>query len=379
MIGRESREGEGAVSKTQKEERPTAIDLFAGCGGVTTGLRAAGFHVLAAVENDPAAATVFRKNHRRVELFGDITQVNLLSLKRRLGLRKGRLSLLAGCPPCQGFSTMTTLNGRYKVDDDRNALINYFGHFVADLLPETVMLENVPGLGSERRFALFRGELQRLGYQAHWQVVDARDYGVPQRRRRLVLMASRHGMLKFPGAADEVVTVRDAIARLPKAGTSGDDAHDVPECRSPEIQKLIKDIPKDGGSRSDLGTKRQLKCHKRCDGFKDVYGRMAWDDVSPTITSGCFNPSKGRFLHPVENRCITMREAALLQSFPENYRLPMEFGKQAIACMIGNALPPEMVRRFAGVIRVHLRSRQGSLVNRRQGRLHERASQTPAS
>jgi DNA (cytosine-5)-methyltransferase 1 len=117
--------------------------------------------------------------------------------------------------------------------------------------------------------------------------------------------------------------------------------------RSKRVADLIRDIPKDGGSRGDLPKKRQLACHKKSDGFRDVYGRMAWDKVSPTITGGCFNPSKGRFLHPVKNRTITMREAALLQSFPRSYKFNSDIGTQAIALMIGNALPPEFIRRHA--------------------------------
>ena len=117
------------------------------------------------------------------------------------------------------------------------------------------------------------------------------------------------------------------------------------ERRTDRIQKLIKRIPKDGGSRKDLGKKAQLACHKKCDGFKDIYGRMAWDKVSPTITSGCTNPSKGRFLHPDENRAITLREAAELQTFPKDYSFPLKVGKEQVASMIGNALPPEFIRK----------------------------------
>ena len=124
--------------------------------------------------------------------------------------------------------------------------------------------------------------------------------------------------------------------------------HDIPELRrSQKVAALIRDIPKNGGSRSDLPRSRQLACHKKSDGFKDIYGRMAWDKVAPTITGGCFNPSKGRFLHPVENRAITMREAALLQGFPRRYIFDTKSGKQRIALMIGNALPPEFIRRHA--------------------------------
>ena len=117
---------------------------------------------------------------------------------------------------------------------------------------------------------------------------------------------------------------------------------------------LIRLIPKDGGSRLDLGRQRQLGCHRRCDGFKDVYGRMAWDDVSPTVTGGCVNPSKGRFLHPTKNRCVTLREAALLQSFPPTYRFSLRRGKFPAAQMIGNALPPEFIRRHAKQVGKHL-------------------------
>lgn len=339
---------------SRRKPKFTAIDLFSGCGGVTVGLRSAGFRVLAAVENAPAALKVYRDNHRRVELFGDIVMLNALSLKRKLGLRKGSLDLLVGCPPCQGFSTLTTRNGHWDVADERNNLINHFGRLVEELLPRTVMMENVPGLGSDRRFTKFCGLLGKLGYDFDWSVVNAADYGVPQRRRRLVLLASRFGSIAFPDAEPERHTVREAIAHLPTAGRSGDAIHDLPEQRSEKVRRIIKLIPKDGGSRTDLPRSQQLRCHRKSDGFKDIYGRMAWDDVSPTITSGCFNPSKGRFLHPVEDRCITMREAALLQSFPDNYRFDAAVGKQTLASLIGNALPPELVRRFALEVRKHL-------------------------
>jgi DNA (cytosine-5)-methyltransferase 1 len=123
------------------------------------------------------------------------------------------------------------------------------------------------------------------------------------------------------------------------------------ENRSKEVRELIALIPKNGGSRSDLPKRYQLDCHKRSDGFSDVYGRMAWDDVSPTITSGCHNPSKGRFLHPSQNRTITLREAAILQGFPRRYRFNVDHGKESIALMIGNALPPPFIAAHAGALR----------------------------
>jgi DNA (cytosine-5)-methyltransferase 1 len=142
-------------------------------------------------------------------------------------------------------------------------------------------------------------------------------------------------------------------------GKSRDALHNIPEkVRTARIQKLIRDIPKNGGSRRDLPKSRQLKCHQRSNGFYDIYGRMAWDEVAPTITSGCFNPSKGRFLHPDKDRAITMREAALLQGFPRSYIFDLSPGKEAIALMIGNALPPEFIRRHALQIRRALEERK---------------------
>jgi DNA (cytosine-5)-methyltransferase 1 len=271
-----------------------------------------------------------------------------------LAIEKGELDLLAGCPPCQGFSTTRTLNGHNKVIDDRNDLVFEFLRLVKGLLPRAVMLENVPGLAKDDRIIRFQRSLRGLGYSVDHRVLDVADYGVPQRRHRVVLLAGRSGPIEFAKPARKRRTVRQAIEYLRPAGESGDAVHDLPEKRAKRIRNLIAKVPKDGGSRADLPRRLRLKCHKTCDGFKDVYGRMAWDDVAPTLTTGCFNPSKGRFLHPEENRTITMREAAILQSFPRRYKFPAKLGKVALATQIGNALPPEFVRRHAIAVRNYL-------------------------
>jgi DNA (cytosine-5)-methyltransferase 1 len=147
--------------------------------------------------------------------------------------------------------------------------------------------------------------------------------------------------------------VKEAFNKLGRR-IKNDPLHDFPETRSERVKALIRLIPRDGGSRMDLGDEHQLDCHRRCDGFSDVYGRMAWNKVSPTITGGCCNPSKGRFLHPTRDRNITLREAALLQTFPPSYFFSLRRGKFATAQMIGNALPPEFIRRHGVVIRQHL-------------------------
>lgn len=246
---------------------------------------------------------------------------------------------------------MRTLNGSLSVDDPRNDLLFEVLRFVDDLRPKAVMIENVPGLGEDRKFAVFCDWMKAAGYIGDQHVFNAAEFGVPQRRKRLIYLAGLHKKIPFAEPVQITLTVKDAIGVLPKAGESGDPLHDLPESRTPRVMQLIRRIPKDGGSRTDLPKEDQLDCHKRCNGFKDVYGRMAWNEVSPTITSGCFNPSKGRFLHPEEDRAITMREAALLQGFPRQYKFPTRGGKCAVAMMIGNALPPPFIAAHARKVR----------------------------
>jgi DNA (cytosine-5)-methyltransferase 1 len=332
---------------------PTAIDLFAGAGGLTLGLRWARFRVVGAVEIDSLAAETYRMNFPRIRLWEmDIRKLSVARVLRDLDLRPGQLDLLAGCPPCQGFSTMRTMNGRHTVSDDRNDLVLEFERFVRGLRPKSVMLENVPGLASDERLARLVSLIEVMGYHVSTEVLDASQFGVPQRRRRMILVAGRRRTIPLARLERQCYTVRDAIASLKPAGHSGDPLHDLPERRDPRVAELIAQIPKDGGSRAALDA--QLECHASFDGFHDVYGRMAWDSVAPTITSGCVNPSKGRFLHPTENRAITLREASLLQGFPPDYQFSLRRGKYAAAQMIGNALPPELVRRHAAEIRSRL-------------------------
>jgi DNA (cytosine-5)-methyltransferase 1 len=347
-----------AVRK-QSIGRPRAIDLFSGCGGLTLGLKQAGFDVLAAVELDATAIKTYKANHKNVTIKHiDIRKLSAAGLRRQLGLRPGQLELLAGCPPCQGFSRLRTRNGANQNRDGRNSLIREMLRFARAFRPKAIMMENVPRLARHKLFRDLCKGLRQLGYRLAFEVKDAALFGVPQRRQRLILLAGRGFDIQFAPEARRARTVRSAIGGMAEPGISRDDLHNVPERRTERVLKLIHDIPKDGGSRNDLPRNRQLNCHRNSNGFNDIYGRMAWDAVAPTITSGCINPSKGRFLHPEQDRAITLREAALLQGFPRSYIFDLDSGKEAIALMIGNALPPELIRRHAVEIERALHQRK---------------------
>jgi len=345
-----------------------AIDLFAGCGGLTSGLEAAGFKILAAIEKNRDAAATYKANHSKVLLYRrDIRYVSASSVLRALDLPTGRsLDLIAGCPPCQGFTRLTENNGRR---DPRNRLVREFLRFVRVLRPKVCMLENVPGLltRGKRRFNKLHKGLKAAGYSVTYEVVELADYGVPQFRKRLVLLAAQGGPIPIPRPTHRDPktsgksrrppwkTVRDAIGDLPhpplrsqvveeeaRAPYEWHYARDV----APVVRRRLEHALKNGKGRVSLPPSLRLACHKRRpDGYYDVYGVMDWERPSPTITSGCTNASKGRFGHPATPRPLTAREAALLQTFSRRYKFKGS-GLESVAAQIGNALP----RRFAKVV-----------------------------
>lgn len=347
--------------------RLTAIDLFAGCGGLTSGLRAAGFDVRAAIENDQDAAATYRANHPNVKVYEtDISVVSPKRLLRALKLPEGKtVDLIAGCPPCQGFTRLTESNGRR---DRRNGLVRQFLRFVLAIRPKACMLENVPGLLTTRKgkryFNELRHGLEDAGYSLTYDIVELADYGVPQFRKRLVLLAARGEAIPVPARTHRDPagpgksgqrpwkTVRDVIGDLPKpplrsAVQSGKaipryDWHYSRDV-APIVRRRLKHALSNGRCRSSLPPSLRLACHdRRPDGYYDVYGVIDWDKPSPTITSGCTNASKGRFGHPDQPRPLTATEAAALQTFPRSYKFKGA-GLESVAAQIGNALP----RRFA--------------------------------
>jgi DNA (cytosine-5)-methyltransferase 1 len=341
------------VHEKENKMKLNSIDLFSGIGGLSLGLKQAGFDVLASIEIDEYAVKGYKLNHSETVVYDqDIRKFDTQNIKELLNNEP--LHLLAGCPPCQGFSSIRRLNKKRSVKDDRNNLVLEFLRFVEELKPLTVMMENVPGLKDYYLFKKVYRELKKMGYNPKYNVINVREYGIPQNRKRLVLVGSILGDINIAVGQNIKVTVRDIIGKLPSPDISDDPAHKVYPKHSPKIMEMIKNIPKNGGGRKDV-PEFTLACHKKPNvGFNDVYGRLRWDDYSTTITGGCLNPSKGRFLHPEENRCISAREAALLQSFPMDYKLPVDIPKSKLALLIGNALPPKFSFAQANNIKTHI-------------------------
>lgn len=341
---------------------PAMIDLFAGCGGGSMGFARAGFRVAAAVELDADAAESYRLNLGVEPIIRDIRKVTGRELLKAAGLRQGECKLVFGCPPCQSFTVLRRGSAPTDLDVDRETLPAQYSRLVREILPEFVAFENVAGMVEGRGRPLFDdllAELEHLGYRLTWKVVDAADYGVPQHRRRLVVLGRRGGTPTFPAPTHASVpseglplhaTVREAIGSLPSLGSGEvDPADELHRARSHDeiTLKRLQAIP-EGGGRLDLPNELQLACHVDHKGHYDVYGRMRWDRPAPTITSGCTNLTRGRFAHPEQDRAITLREAMLLQTMPRTMR--MSGTGEGKAQQVGNAVPTLLAERLGRAI-----------------------------
>ena len=331
-------------------EQSTVIDLFAGAGGATQGLFQAGFRVVAAVENDPRAADTYRANHPGVHLEArDIEKVRLGRLRSRVGMEKGDLTLLKSCPPCQGFSSLGHIEGGEE-DDPRNDLVRQTWRFVTAFEPRAVLMEYVPGLRHDARFSELVSACLSSGYGVGSYLVDASDFGVPQRRKRLILIAVK-GVASddMPEHVTDVLP-EDFVTEAPSAGDAiavagplhgtTDPVHRARTPRPATLER-IKSVPV-GGTRFDLPPSQQLACHTSLEtrSATSSYGRIKADGIAPTITTRCTTPACGSFVHPTEHRGISLREAALLQTFPPDYKF--EGGHDAVERQIGNAVPVRM-------------------------------------
>lgn len=329
--------------------KPIVVDLFCGAGGVTLGLKRAGWDVIVGCDNDPAAGRTYRANHPDVALIADdITNPETIdAISRATGGRK--VDMVAICAPCQAFSAKNARRG----DDAREQLIIRALAVVERIKPSLVLFENVPGLTTKSFRPVLdalRVELMRLGFAFGGPTIhDASDFGVPQARRRCVMLAARNqasiDLFEAQRFHRPRRTVRDAIGDLLPLRSGENDPtnsmHRARQHRSIALERL-RHIPRDGGSREALPTHLIVDCHRRAGGaFPDSYGRLSWDRPAVTLTGGCTDITRGRYAHPDQHRALTLREAARLQTFPDAYAF--EGNSSEVAQQIGNAVPPVMV------------------------------------
>lgn len=327
------------------------------------GFKEAGFKVVAAVDIDHWACDSYALNVGIQPIEGDLRKVTGQQILERAGLKRGEVDVVVGCPPCQGFSSLRRTK-KGDSPDYRDDLLMVFAQRVIEIFPRMVVFENVPGIMRGRGKTFLRRFIKKLekhGYFPIGSLLNAADFGVPQQRKRLILIFSREeaiGVDLLPLLPREThtdprlakknglppwVIILDKIADLPPL-KNGEKAPNIPlheaANHGENALRIIKNIPKDGGSRKSLPENLWLPCHKklRGRGAESVYGRMAWAKTSPTITSRCTVAACGRFIHPDQDRAITPREAARLQSFDD--RCSFKGSKESITWQIGNAMPP---------------------------------------
>lgn len=335
------------------------VDLFCGAGGLAYGMKSAGLNVVAGVDLDPACRHPIEQNTGAQFACRDVSAITGADLDSWFG--NAGVRVLAGCAPCQPFSTYSQSR---KTVDIRWNLLSEFRRLAVEVLPEIVTMENVPGLADQAVWREFVEALKGAGYFVSWRKVACEDFGIPQKRRRLVLLASRLGeidLLKPSNTAH--VTVRDAIGQLGAlaAGeTSASDAlHTAASLSTTNLERIR--ASRAGGTWRDWPTALRAACHVRASGhtYPSVYGRMEWGRPSPTMTTQCYGFGNGRFGHPDQDRAISLREAAILQSFPIDYKFLAEGEKVTftrLGTLIGNAVPPKLAEAIGLTILAHLDS-----------------------
>jgi len=348
-----------------------AVDFFCGAGGVSCGFKEVGIEVLGGLDIDPQFKKTYEENNEAIFLNEDVSNLAPEKLGELLPIEKEDNNLIfVGCSPCQYFSNLKSDKAKSK---GSRLLLDDFKEFVLYYKPGFVFIENVPGLETKKGSPLhrFKKSLQAEGYVFDQNVLNAKYFGVPQNRRRFVLVATRLSnkivLPKQVRKKDQLVTVSDAIGdrkKFPKITNGAEDKtafrHSASKL-SPLNLERIKNIPKNGGSRKAWANneKLQLECYKHHDGHHDVYGRLYWNKPSPTITTRFIYTSTGRYSHPEQNRALSLREGATLQSFPLHYNFHSS-KKGAVAIMIGNAVPPKLAEAIGQSLKEHWNKWQNS-------------------
>ena len=350
-----------------------AIDLFCGAGGLSTGLKKSGFRLCLGVDIDEKALKTYKCNLKRTKVLKeDIKKVTGEKITELTGINRRDNFLLAGCPPCQGFSSL----GKRDANDEKNELVYEYIRIINELEPSFILMENVPGMSTGVGKEIFKQVVKELkeNYHVEYATLNAADFGVPQIRKRLVLHGIRNDVYDNLGLDKEKqkllpkpthskekkkgyrkwVTVRKAIFDLPilGAGESYDDGiiknHKARSLSETNIERL-REIRLHGGDREMISEELQLECHKKENvSYTDTYGIIDPDKPAPTITSGCTIISKGRYCHPTQNRGLSIREAARLQSFDDKFEFQGNMGEMSL--QIGNAVPPKLAQASGKVI-----------------------------
>lgn len=350
----------GVIPKQQRPVIPSVADIFCGVGGLSHGFKLEGFRIACGVDLDEMCRFAFEENNDAEFLSEDITRLSAKQIKTAFSANA--LRVMVGCAPCQPFSIYNQKN-----KDPQWKLLGEFGRLIQEIRPEIISMENVPSLVRFKRGRTFNNFVKTLkasGYHVWWSSVYCPDYGIPQGRTRLVLLASLLGPLELERPThlpEQYVTVRDAIGRLPKLRAGSIDKKD-PLHRASRLSKTnMKRMKAAKAGSTWRGWSKYLvaKCHRRKTGktYPSVYGRMTWDDPSPTITTQYYGFGNGRFGHPTQQRAISLREGAILQTFPKKYKFvqpgkPIHFKR--IGRLIGNAVPVLLARAIARSVKAHL-------------------------
>ncbi len=341
-------------------KKTKVIDLFCGIGGLTHGFIRTGFDVVAGIDNDAECRFGYEYNNKTKFIEKNINDVSAQEITDLYGNKDG-IRVLVGCAPCQPFSRLNLKNVTRKQLEP----LEKFAKLIEEIKPDIVSMENVKGLLKNPIFKSFIEVLRRNNYKYDYKIVDFSEYGVPQKRHRLVLLASRLGEISLipPTHQNRKRTVRDVIEGLEPIKDGEISENDImhrARLLSPLNKKRIRATPKDGGNSRSWNKELVLECHKKESGETyrgSVYGRMYWDEPAPTMTTQCIGIGNGRYGHPEQDRAISLREAALFQTFPKSYKFinpKNKFITTDVARFIGNAVPVRAGEIIAKSIKKHL-------------------------
>lgn len=349
------------------KDKLITIDLFCGIGGLSYGLKKAGFKVVAGIDSDQTCKYAYEANVKGEFIGANIKDIKGEDLLKKYWNEQEGIKVLVGCAPCQPFSTHSN-KIKEKEKSEKWGLLGEFLRLIEETSPQIISMENVPNLSNQQIFKEFVSKLEEFGYSISYQNVYCPDYGIPQKRRRLVLLGSKLGEIKLiekTHTPDQYVSVKEIIGNLPPIN-SGE------TCQSDSLHKTTKlndlnyariKASKPNGTWLDWDEELRLECHKKASGksYKSVYGRMSWNEPSPTITTQFYNYGTGRFGHPEQDRALTVREAALLQTFPIDYKFSEPSGEihfTKTGTHIGNAVPVDLGLVVGKSIKKHLKDVQ---------------------